>query len=183
MELDLDSFFGGQGCTDLDDFDEPSPAEATPDEPTSDEPASDGPYYAYSAITLVQWEMIRDSSDLIINAACYKPRKQSSYVPIRPSPLRQAMSLTDEIDDLDSLSSSSSSSSSVSDGIDIDTPPSSPEPSSPIISASAVADIPTAEIDTTMALSSIERPVSTTTSSSGMYAATIIGISVILSFW
>ncbi|KAL8771610.1 MAG: hypothetical protein Q9209_003053 [Squamulea sp. 1 TL-2023] len=177
MELDLDAFFDGQGCTDLDDFYQLTPAK----------PAAAEPYYVYSAITLDQWEMIRDSDDLVINAAGYQPRKQSSYVPSRPSPLRQAMILTDDIDDLDSQSDSSSFSSSSSDGIDLDTPPSSPEPLSPIITASAVADISTAQIDTTMALSSEERPASTATtgssSSSGMYAAIIIGMSIIISLW
>ncbi|KAL8861649.1 MAG: hypothetical protein Q9178_001850 [Gyalolechia marmorata] len=142
----------------------------------------------------------RDVGELVINAPGYRPPKYSQWKrdengkivrwdginvakPIyRPSRLSQ---ITNAINQEDLFDESDEPTSSSDNGIDVETPPSSPEPPSPLspifnpidtkISISPSTDITLSESATAAPKSRSQY--------AGVYAACIIGLSVVLSLW
>ncbi|KAL8900456.1 MAG: hypothetical protein Q9192_001053 [Flavoplaca navasiana] len=194
--IDLDSYFDGQSATDLDDEDDDTTTaniDATIVQPTY---ISAHHYYPHAHKVVMRDGLDGDS---IINAPGYQPPKHSQWKrdeanklviwdgikvarPVyRPSPLRQVEStaievpMTSPIDTTTDDSSSSSASSS-----DADTPPSSPElPWTPIVACPQLSLL-SPPIDTTPLEDSATK---SSDRRSGMYAAIVIGISVVLSLW
>ncbi|KAL8995080.1 MAG: hypothetical protein Q9169_005116 [Polycauliona sp. 2 TL-2023] len=202
MEIDLDSFFGGQGATDLDDdYEEIEPPTLNVDTTIAESGQTTDHHHFHARDDELFTRIMRDARDdnLIINAPGYQPPRHSQWkrdnagkVVIwddikvaRPvyqrSPLGQVECATIEEPmaiPVDTTTDDSASSSDTSS--DTDTPPSSPESSWQPIEACPPLPLLSPPIDTTSLKDSATK---SSDRRSGMYATIIIGISIILSLW
>ncbi|KAL8656822.1 MAG: hypothetical protein Q9226_002538 [Calogaya cf. arnoldii] len=193
--IDLDAFFDGQGATDLDDEDDDTTTAEI--DTTIDQCAH---IYGQQLWTHALLLANRDGNEpyLIINAPGYKPPGLGLYMRdeagnhiraewpfYRPSPLRQVECAYEDVEvsmtpiDTTSDDDASSSCSAPSD-IDADTPPSSPELSP--VTGSSPFSFSSPPIDTSPP-DTITKPSEPSECRSGMYAAAIFGISVVLALW
>ncbi|KAL8751514.1 MAG: hypothetical protein Q9199_006367 [Rusavskia elegans] len=205
--IDLDAFFDGQSATDLDDDDDDDDDTTTVEvDITAGESTHTNGYYIYTHANKV---FMRDGldGDSIINAPGYRPPKHSQLKrddagklvtwdgikvarPVyRPSPLRQVESTAECIEasmtpiDTTTDDCASSSCSSSDTDTDAETPPSSPEAAStPITRPCPPLSLLSPVINTTP-IDSATKPSADRSQYAGMYAAFIIGLSVVICLW